>query len=230
MNAAILEKIRKLLALSKSDNANEAAVAAAAAQRLMTEHQIAEAELGGSADDERAQREIDPLFTGSSEMPMWLNILSFNLAQLNGCITWIGRDANRRKVITIVGRPSDVASVRYLFAWLRLEIDRLTRRHAHGKGRTYATSYRKGCVSGVVAAMRETTKVARQQASGAALVKLDARLIDAAALAPAGMANGKNIGIRADRDAYERGQAAGRRIHTGSSLGAGGARLLGTGS
>lgn len=227
MNTSILEKIRKLLALSKSDNANEAAVAAAAAQRLMTEHQIAEAELGSTAADERAQREVDPLFTtNGSTMPAWLDVLSLGICKANGVYSFIDGVRGKPRRLVLIGRPSDVASVRYLFAWLRLEIERLTKRNVAGKGRTAVASYRMGCVVGVLSAMRETTKAARQQATGAALVKLDARLDEARAMAPGNM-KARALGPLRDAGAYQQGKADGRRIHTGSSLGAAGGRLLG---
>jgi hypothetical protein len=43
--AKVLGKIKKLLALSTSSNVNEAATAAAAAQRLMLEHKLTEADV-----------------------------------------------------------------------------------------------------------------------------------------------------------------------------------------
>jgi hypothetical protein len=57
----VIDQIRKLLELAKSDNEHEAAAAAAAAQRLMSKHQIAEAELGGVDDSERASVDARPL-------------------------------------------------------------------------------------------------------------------------------------------------------------------------
>src|SRR5690242_18776335 len=41
----VMDKVRKLIALSGSSNVHEAEVAAAAAQRLMLEHKIAESEI-----------------------------------------------------------------------------------------------------------------------------------------------------------------------------------------
>ena len=46
----ILDRVKKLLALSTSSNVNEAANAAAAAQRLMLEHRLTEADVSDTQE------------------------------------------------------------------------------------------------------------------------------------------------------------------------------------
>ena len=72
--------------------------------------------------------------------------------------------------------------MRYLYAWLTSEIERLAQRHAMGKGRTYANSYRWGAVVGCLAAMGDASRTARAKATGEALVRLDARAIESQAV------------------------------------------------
>lgn len=237
--SAILDKIRKLLTLSaKSTNANEAAVAAAAAQRLMTEHQIAEAELETGATHERPSLSTDPLDTFGNRSVTWKEILSSQLCSMHGCKVWKethfeGRRARERRM-RIVGRPSDVASVRYLYAWLTSEIERLVQRNGKGRGQRYAYSYRVGAVNGCLEAMWAARREARAAAPGEALVRVDARLEEAEAEAervtgtikPAG-----KVTFKRDPEAYQRGHVAGSGLHTGAELDAiTGARLLGDGS
>lgn len=234
----IIEKIRKLLSLSKSSNANEAAVAAAAAQRLMTEHQIAEAEVEDGEQHEQASLSEEPLDTLGARAPSWKEVLSSQLSQMHGCKVW--RETTRGGGLPpsvrtrIVGRPSDVASVRYLYAWLTSEIVRLTRKHGSGRGLRYSNSYRNGAVNGCLAAMWEARREVRATATGAALVRVDARAEEAQAeqqrltgeLKPA-----RPVTFKRDPEAYVRGVAAGRGLHTGAKLGATtGTRLLGDGS
>src|ERR1700761_1021538 len=141
MSSTIIEKIKKLLALATSDNANEAAAAAAAAQRLMTEHQISQSALGGEAE-ESARRESDPLFSSGERIPGWLNVLSAGICRQNSVFSWSTRDDTGAKCVKMIGRPSDVANARFLFAYLRSEIERLAQKHAVGGGRSYAENYR----------------------------------------------------------------------------------------
>lgn len=232
----ILDKIRKLLALSKSDNANEAAAAAGAAQRLMQEHRIAEAELEGDSEpQERASLATDPIDTFGEQAPIWKGSLCNGLTKLHGCECWTSSKRDGARVVRcmlIVGRPSDVASVRYLYAWLVSEIERLAQRHAMGKGRTFANSYRMGAVAGCLEAMRGANRDVRAKATGEALVRIDARALESqSVLGSLGLnLRQRSTSARLKRDAYERGQAAGRGLHSGAKLGAStGARLLGSG-
>jgi uncharacterized protein DUF2786 len=232
---AILDKIRKLLALSKSANANEAAAAAAAAQRLMQEHRIAEAELETGGPTETAQLAADPIDRFGKRSILWKELLCGSLVRLHGCkcwkvSNWTGPNVCERK-LQIVGRPSDIASVRYLYAWLTSEIERLAQRDARGRGAKYAASYRWGAVRGAIAAMRAADTAVRSEANPAALVKLDARATEAEAASAAIASNIKpahKSSAQFDADGYTRGVAAGRGLHTGAKLGAAtGARLLG---
>lgn len=224
MNSAVIERVKKLLALSKSDNANEAAAAMAVAQRLMSEHQIAEAELETCEPDERAQVEVDPLDVGGVTLAYWKGSLGCGLAKIHGCRAWTTRGKTGAKVLVIVGRPSDVATVRYLYAWLVLETERLAQRNAMGGGRSYADSYRKGCVAGILAAMRQADSEVRATATGSALMRLDARRAECEALLPENLR--KTQSRVTDGGAFSRGREHGSRIHTGGTLGASRTRLL----
>lgn len=231
----IIEKIRKLLALSKSSNANEAAAAAAAAQRLMAEHQIAEAELEvGDGPRESACKSADPIDAFGEQAPTWKGVLCQGLADLLGCEVWLEwvkkPGGGLGRLMQVVGRPSDVASLRYLYAWLVSEIERLTQKHAKGKGRTYANSYRLGAVHGCLDAMQTANREVRAKASGEALVRVDERAAESEAVIAALGLNLRTTSrrSRSNAEAYERGQRAGRGLHTGAALGASsGARLLG---
>jgi hypothetical protein len=232
--SSLLDKIRKLLALSKSANANEAAAAAAAAQRLMTEHQIAEAEVDDGELHEHATLSDDPLDTFGKRSVVWKEVLSSQLCLLHGCKVWReslydGPTVTRR--LRIVGRASDVGNVRYLYAWLTSEVERLVQSNGKGRGQRYAYSYRVGAVNGCIAAMWAAHREVRAAATGAALVKVDSRRAESEAEAKRAVGHikpARPASFTRDPDAYQRGEAAGRSLHTGAKLGAAGARLLGS--
>src|SRR2546421_209940 len=128
-NEAVIEKVRKLRALATSQNAHEAAAAAAAADKLIQEHRLSEAELHAHAPGQ--------------------------------------------VVLRIYGTPSDIEIVRYMYAWLTTEAERLVN-HASVKGRTGRNSWFIGFVTGVreqLHAAKQATDVAATKAGrGAGLV------------------------------------------------------------
>jgi hypothetical protein len=250
MATNVIEKIAKLRRLAMSTNINEAAAAAAAADRLMQEHGIAEAQLeaAGEAPKETPTEEPTPLaFWIGNHVPQWQLQLGARLVHHYGCACYT--DRSRRKVgldqwergrtLNIVGRPSDLASVRYMYAWLVLEIEGLAQRN-RGNGRAWINSFRLGAVRGVIEAMRaEKEKVmaeTRQNApiasanTCAALVLIDNRAKAAIAARDAlhtNLKGGRSSRGPSDGDGYGAGREAGARLgaqHKG--LSSGGTRAL----
>ncbi len=245
----IIDRIKKLMRLAESSNANEAANAAGQAQRLMEEHRIDQAVL--DLGDEEPEGDDEPIvdhgnapLTVSGRMPQWKVSLSVALASANACRCYVGwkwdsaKHAHKR-TLCLVGRPSDVATVSYLFGYLSKEIDRLTRLNARGRGRTWANSYRLGAVAAIRKRLREANKEARDNArkrlegQTTALVKMDQALarLDARASAVDEWLK-KNMDLRsrsaskANRDwsAYAQGQRDGQNINLdggGNRLGSG---------
>lgn len=224
---SVIEKIKKLLALSNSSNANEAAVAAGLAARLMAQHSIDAAELGGDVE-EKAGKEVDPMFAAKT-LPLWLNILSAGLCRANHVFSWAERCADGMTRIRLAGRPSDVANVRFLFAYLRSEIERLAQAECPRMGRSIKDAYRKGVVVGALDAMKKATEEVRATATGAALLKVDGRLAEARTAAALGKTRSTSRVGAGDTDAFLRGRTAGGHLHGSAQLGAAGGRLLGAG-
>jgi hypothetical protein len=228
MNPALIEKIRKLRALSRSTNVNEAAAAAAAAERLVQEHRISEAELDVSDGDEAPTREqLDEL---GAQIPSWKSMLSVALAKHHGCAVFNQRRAGDRMWRSqIIGQPSDVATVRYLYVWIVVEIERLCDASS-ARGRTERNSFRLGAVLGLKAAISAAVREVRAVASSTALVKLDARLAAAEAQLPSKLGKRRRLASAIDPHAFAEGERAGRAIHVGKQLGDGGSKLLGRGA
>jgi hypothetical protein len=252
----IMDRVKRLLQLGQSDNANEAATAIAQAQRLMTKHRIEQAMLDTSANEEPEEAiaasghrgHADPLDDSLRKKATWKGSLSYYLATHNACRTWwLGA------TLHMAGRPSDMATVRYLYTYCVREIDRLTQQHAHGMGRTYANNFRLGCVDAIGGKLSEEKKAltealygeAQREAQAAknatALVRLDSALAkvekrDADVQdwvdSKLNLSETKRSRARYDNHAREQGRKVGRSIDVGRSapskgLGAGRERLGG---
>lgn len=248
--SSIIEKVAKLRALSQSDNVNEAATAAALAEKLIQEHRLSEAELesASSAPHEAPDEDQDPLFVYST-LPRWKSNLSVRLCRFYGVACYLDpvhkdqelsyggsvRVATGEQAFKMIGRRSDVEIARYQFAFLILEIERLTqafhratRRYPGYNGRTALNSFRIGAVVGVTEAMAEAAKKTTAVPTSGAMV-LASRFDEAneamAKLHPR-LRKQSSRGSRIDGSAYGAGQAAGRSIRQHAAIGGGGGRAL----
>lgn len=168
---SIVDRIAKLLRLAEgTSNPNEAAAAAAQAQRLMTKHQIERSDVEGDPDG--VQQDDRPLFTGKRVKP-WLIALANGCAQNNGCMTVVATADKSR--VHLVGRAEDIAVVRELFRYLRKEIEyhvKLARAAGFVWG-PHVGQFRLGAVVAVSMAMERARKQAAAEVSSTAIVKLD---------------------------------------------------------
>lgn len=242
-----LKKVAKLLRLAESDNANEAALAAAMAQRLMDRHQLRADDLNGpdlGEEPDEPIREFEaPLDgEGAKRITTWRVRLAVAIAQRNRCRVFLRSHATR-----LVGRPSDAETVRYLFAYLSREVDRLAKRDAKGNGFAWTNNYRLGVVETIDTKLKEQEKTTRAEVrqeaaatSSSALVRVDRSIERMDRLSRAtdewvrvnmklGRGRASSEGYR--HDAREAGRRAGQEIRIGGAragLGAG-LRSLGEG-
>lgn len=252
---AIISKAIRLLKLAQSDNPHEAALAAAKAQEIIDRHKLAgltaDSEIPGEVreiPDEPIRGFEDPLdYAKSGEgknLSRWRVTLASALAKANQA-----RIYTSGSTIKIVGRPSDAETIRYMYQYLASEIERLTKIHAKGNGKTWANNFRYGIVDEIrdrLAQQREET--VRKMKDGAvglstgqtgmALVRIDKVL---AKLEQRGeeVENwmDKNLRLhktyarsRSDYGAREAGRQAGKSIQLGGGKGlTSGARQLGSG-
>ncbi len=161
-NAEALRKISKLLRLSQSSNANEAASAAAMAQDLMQRHGISQA--AAQLDGTEARAPEEPIMDFSqrdggslavmagSKLETWRGFLAQVITSKYACRVVQHRRSGpdgEYKTLEIIGRPSDVETVRYLYTWLANETDRLTDVHGTGMGYTWRNNFRLGVVDAI---------------------------------------------------------------------------------
>ena len=119
--ADILDRLRKLHALSKSDNPHEAALAASLVQKLMMEHHLEELDL--SQDEHRPEEpiedhgSIDPSRTGPRRIPNWQVNLADAVARSVDCRIYIrpgesipiaidGTEPGHVAVADLIARPA----------------------------------------------------------------------------------------------------------------------------
>lgn len=216
----------------------EAATFAAGAQAIIDRFNIQAAELsldGKPTVPDEAVKDFgnDPL-EGSFTTWKW-RFLSV-LAKLNGVKIYrhLGKPA-------AIGRPSDVQTVRYFYAWLVREIDRLAAGACKGNGRVYSNNFRIGCAETIAERLKGQQRATRQavieeiEAGSlplehknlaivrveAALAKVDAKLVDVDAYAR------KHLKLRAtsgrhttfDGSAREAGRQAGFSIRMQAAKG-----------
>lgn len=212
-NNPIIEKIRKLLALSNSSNEHEAALAAAHAQRLLAEHNLAMADIETTRKPDKA----DTIETAAPKtMPKWVRHLTAGVSSAFDCRA-IHHPANGK--LTFIGVGADVQIAVYTFSYLdrslRMLCSSYMKQHAVGTvtnrhRELMRQSYYLGAVSTInrmLAAQKKETPV-----TAGALVPIKEGLIKQA------MGEIGNIRTMHSRrsyinsGAYEQGQADGTRL------------------
>lgn len=256
---SVIDKVRKLRALAaRAGTVQEAEAAAAIADKLFQEHGLEEAQLeaAGTLPAEAPAEETEPLVKWIGKTPTWGLFLVDGLIEHYDCVyyrAWLYPTAGPSRwrsigeQIRIVGRPSDVATVRYMWGWLSVEIERLAQLHK-GNGRSWLDSFRRGAVRGVLEKLRDSKRASLDEAraksavvesilgdkapGSTAIAIYDARGKDAKAklyeLHPdIEKRDKRSRGGTAWRgasssDGYHVGRQAGGNIHTGAALGGGG--------
>lgn len=203
----IIEKIRKLLALANSSNEHEAALAAAHAQRLLSEHNLA------MADIEAKQRpqSADKIETSVAKtLPKWVRNLSAGVCSAFDCQAIHHPTLGK---MTFIGVGADVQIAAYTFDYL----DRAVRK--------LCSSYMKQHVTNSVPNRSKELMQQRLQTpiTPGALVPVKDGLIKKAIseLGPIRTIRGRRSFINAH--AYNKGQSDGRdvSIHKGFAGGLG---------
>lgn len=186
----IVEKVKKLLALSQSSNINEAANAAAMANKYIVQFRLKQADLleqGGSAQADSILDDPEPVYKCARVTPWKLQLVTV-LAQHYGCAVWNDKEdrrTNGRGVsrFRLVGRGIDVNFTKQMFAWLVMEIQRHTDIECLGMGYTTHASYCKGAVKGIENLLSKTRTaqltVANQSGHTRAIARMDNRFQEA---------------------------------------------------
>lgn len=248
-----IEKAVKLLRLAQSDNPHEAALAAAMAQKIIERHKL----VGVSADiniesndepDEDIKNFEEPLSMDSKQsctykMRLAMGIASLNQVKLYTSHTMVA--TKMRKVLMMVGRPSGVQTVRYMYDYLHREVNRISGQAEKGFTLTWGNNFRLGMVDTIVDRMRQMREEVRKEVMGearsdCAIVRVNNAIAkmykaerDVAAWMDQNLRLGRGRSVRergnSDHGARAAGVEAGRRVNlnSGKPLGSGQTRLTG---
>jgi hypothetical protein len=231
----VVERIRKLLALSASTNPNEAALAADKAVELAQRHNLDLALIDGRPSDPYVERSCD---VGAASQWRWL--LMSAIARANFCRALRRRERGRLLAsMFVIGEPHNIAVCEFLFQYLAREIERLAskgwqRAHMvygeHVEARSWKNDFRRGAVATIDGRLRERSQLfAEGSARAEALVLTkDAALIEAVERFHPNVPT-TTVRVRAGA-AYQQGQWAAREIalqRAVASTSAGGQRMFG---
>ncbi|MEX0683416.1 MAG: DUF2786 domain-containing protein [Dehalococcoidia bacterium] len=158
-NARILEKVRRLLALSTSSNEHEAALAAAKAQELLLTYNLELADVPAVQREDVTQEVLNTGNTAS-----WVGVLLGSVARHNfGDAIYLG-DGQR----AIIAQPHNIEVIKYLYDYLVREINRLADRGwasfdgYASSARRWKTGFRFGAISAIDARLEAERRKAQQ--------------------------------------------------------------------
>ncbi len=213
VNAPIIDKIKKLLALANSCNEHEAALAAAHVQRLLAAHNLAMADITAAERPDKADRvETDVART----LPKWIRHLSAGISSAFDCQA-IHHPATGK--MTFIGIGADVQVAAYTFTYLDRTVRKLCagylRQHADiqtaGRQRELLRqSYYLGAVSTITRLLHDQKR--QTPVTPGALVPLKEGLIKQALseIGPIRTIHSRRSYINAT--AYNQGQADGHKV------------------
>lgn len=222
---SVIDKVKKLQSLSKSNNINEAIAAAAVANKLIDQYRLSQIDLEFTDIENSEPIEEDFEFVyETGKITQWKVHLAMILAQHYGCYIYndntfaSGRKQSR---LRLVGRRSDMAIHKYMFNWLQLECKRFCLKEAKGFGRVYADSYCKGFVNGIETQLKSSRLEVTKNINQVSLLKINKRESEAKEY----LTSKKNIHTNkaryvshVDKFAYALGLDKGNKIHLGESL------------
>ena len=168
---SLLTKIRKLKALADDDaiTEQEAANYASKMAKLMTEHAVAEHELGAAAELDR----IGVNF-GQKYFDSWRLMIITECSTDCGTYVIMYRKARPEPYFRIYGRPEAIEACWEMFKWLEAQIVRISREmYSQTK---LSRQAQKGLAMGVAEKMgilREERKEEWKETTGTALIVLD---------------------------------------------------------
>lgn len=220
-NSTIIERVRRLLALSTSSNVNEAAAAANAAQKLMSKYAIDMLEVEAAQPETRAAVGTE-VFEESGKAVMWRNRITHALADANMCVMYTSRGEKTTKVM-IVGTAENISVVRYMQQYLTHQVERLWAREARSAddaGRAAGNAFRLGAAVVIADRVRSAKKEIEQETRGTSIVLVQNELARVKAAVGCKLARSRPAHYTG-RDAFARGQAAGRTVNLASGPGLG---------
>lgn len=224
---ALLEKVRKLLALSESANEHEALLAMRKARELLDQHRL-------STPGERSEYCSLVINLGRRKVSSHHRAIASLLmdhfqVEVVLASTYDAAACDTFKCLDLIGRPGQVKVAEYIFHFLENRLMRLwenQRRLRSGGGRTGGNSYRLGVLNGFREKLAGERKVA--VGSGAAKAASPAELLPVRLADPERdrfltcryprLRSSRGRSVTVDQEHYQAGQAEGRRLELRAGL------------
>lgn len=230
--ASVIGKVQKLLALANSSSAHEAANAAAAANKLIDAYRLSELDLAVDQQESDPIMEDDEYIYETGRIVPWkvrmIHVLAdhYGVANFNDNHFATGRKVSRFK---LVGRTSDIKIVRYMFAWLTAECQRLAG-SIKGRGHVAIASYCEGFVAGVAMQLKTSREEIQRTVTSSAIIKLNERLEESSKFMYDHNSNLKTVKTKShsqrDIGSFLAGQRRGQDIHLGAAMSGSKTKLL----
>lgn len=150
----VIEKIKKLLALSQSPNEAEAAAASIKAQQLLTQYNLNAADLQEQSE-EVGTFEVEV----SSKAVSWKQFLVCGIAKANFCkaFTYVTASKTMRRVaLTLVGRPANTKVAKLQYEYLSQTVERLAQLETGD--RAYKNAFRLGCANRISQRLKDSVE------------------------------------------------------------------------
>ncbi|MBF0565960.1 MAG: DUF2786 domain-containing protein [Nitrospirae bacterium] len=147
---AVIEKVRKLLALSESSNEHEAALAAEKARELLESYDLSLSDVESVPD-----AVMDKFYDLSRRsVPRWLYVLIDAVSEHFNCKAIYYRMDYENPTVRVrfIGTETDIEITEYVFTYLRRTVDDMTARQSTPEGhqgRRFKNSFRYGVAEGI---------------------------------------------------------------------------------
>ena len=207
----IIDRVKKLLAMSADvGSPEEAVIAARRARSLMDKHQIEAYEV----EQFSARSRFNEVHSGKpyKYTPLWLQFLGAHVARWNDCQSRRIGNASGKCIITFLGFEYDVITAKAIYEYLRDTILRLCRDQKYGNHPSRQKAFKLGAVS-IIGERIDEIMIARAtrftNSTGTDLVVVKKDLVDQ----QYGEQQFKTVSYDVDPDGYLDGQNAAQDIN-----------------
>lgn len=154
-NERVIDLIRKCLALGKSPNEHEAALAMEKAQELLEKYNLSMRDIEGEAQTKISNMLNFSISIGTSE---WKRYLIHYVAEANFCKILIsGKD------IHILGRDTNVTAVLVMSSWIVSQLESMAWFETHTSSTSSKLRWRNSFLQGAIDRIRERLQEGRKQ-------------------------------------------------------------------
>lgn len=176
----IIDKVKKLLALSKSSNEHEAGLALENANKLLMKHNLEMTDI--EEIDMNDIIEEDSIISGKRIMSWKINLLE-SIMRLNGCQILMHNRRNGNKRISAIGKKHNIEVSVSMYEYLTSTMDRTLKEKQKEEFMIDPFSYRMGFCSAISRKVNEILQEREQNKNDfnnacTALIVLDKALVD----------------------------------------------------